>query len=270
MNRHDICILINSTPKYFYLLPLQLAMLRRYSAQIQWPVFLATEHPEHETVQLCQKDWGLQVLTLPETAAGFLESREMALRLLPQDIRYVLPLQEDFLLDRSADITALEDALFILDTDRHVSSLRLMPCPGPAHGDPLYVNGKAWRILTSSDTYLFTYQATLWRRLDLHLFFSKVLYEIGRQYPTAKTAAQKKQIALDLNFAEADRGQQIMRSLLPDCIHLSWPRAGKWPNAVYLCPWPYRPTAIVRGSLQPFAEELFHREQISLDNGARK
>jgi hypothetical protein len=46
-------------------------------------------------------------------------------------------------------------------------------------------------------------------------------------------------------------------------IHLAWPREGAHPNAVYLCPWPYRPTAVVRGLFESWANELAKREGFS-------
>jgi hypothetical protein len=35
-----------------------------------------------------------------------------------------------------------------------------------------------------------------------------------------------------------------------------------------LCPWPYRPTAIVKGRLEPWAEELGRREGFNLKPAA--
>ena len=60
-------------------------------------------------------------------------------------------------------------------------------------------------------------------------------------------------------------GQKILQKVLPNTYHLAWPRTGSWSNAVYLCPWPYRPTAVTRGNLEPFAKELFQREGVKLD-----
>lgn len=264
MDRQDVCILLNSTPKYFYLLPLQLTMLRRYAPMLQWPVYFATEEPDHTISVQLKEQFDVKILPIPKEKAGFFESRASALHLLPPEISYILPLQEDFLLDRSPDEKSLLDALFILDTDRYVSSLRLMPCPGPLANDPLYVNEKPWRILTEKNLYIFTYQATLWRRMDLKAYFEKVLHEVETRF-TKLSESDRKHLALTTNLAENPMGQRLLRSVLPDTMHLCWPRAGQWSNAVYLCPWPYRPTAVTRGRLEPFAEELFQREGVKFE-----
>lgn len=264
MERQDVCLLINSTPKYFYLLPLQLTMLRRYAPMMKWPIYFATEVPDHPIAKQLETEFQVNVLPLPQEKEGFLESREHALKLLPSEILYVLPLQEDFLLDRSPHIPSLLDALFILDTDRHVSSLRLMPCPGPHPEDVLYSREKSWKILGSKNQYLFTYQATLWRRLDLTIYFQTLLHSIEKNFGN-REEKDKKYLALTSNIGENHYGQKVVRQCLPDTIHLACPRLHENPNAVYLAPWPYRPTAVVRGSLEPFAEELFRREGVKFE-----
>ncbi len=264
MERSDVCILINSTPKYFYLLPLQLTLLKRYAPQLKWPIYFATEALDHPITIKLLVEFGVKVLSLSYSQEGFLESRQAALQKLPSNITYVLPLQEDFLLDRKPDYNALLDALFILDTDRTVSSLRLTPCPGPHFSDLQYSKEKPWKILSDRNEYIFTYQATLWRRMDLQMYYNELLSQIEKTNKTASDA-EKKQLALVHNVGESTFGQKILQKVLPNTYHLSWPRAGPWSNAVYLCPWPYRPTAVTRGTLESFAKELFEREGIKLD-----
>jgi hypothetical protein len=187
-----------------------------------------------------------------------------ALQQLPSPILYVLPLQEDFLVDRAVDKKNLLDALYILDTDRNVSSLRLMPCPGPHELDVSYSKDKPWKILGNKNIYIFTYQASLWRRMDLKFYFESLLMVMKKQFQL-KSEEDKKYLALTSNIGENRFGQDILKKALPDTLHLCWPRAGKWSNAVYLCPFPYRPTAVVRGKLEPFAEELFQREGVKFE-----
>ena len=261
MDRTDVCILINSTPKYFYLLPLQLTLLKRYAPHLKWPIYFATEALDNPITIKLMIEFGVRPIALPSSKAGFLESRLAGLQLLPSHITYVLPLQEDFLLDRKPDYDALKDALFILDTDRLVSSLRLTPCPGPHVTDLQYVRDKPWRILGDRNEYIFTYQATLWRRMDLQSYYKVLLEQVDKLY----NEEQKKHAALTINVGENAFGQQLLQKCLPNTYHLCWPRAGPWPNAIYMCPWPYRPTAVVRGNLEPFAKELFEREGIKLD-----
>lgn len=264
MDRQDVCLLLNSTPKYFFILPLQLTMLRRYAPHLQWPVYFATEVPDHPVANQLASEFGVQILPIPKEKQGFLESRQVALSLLPPSISFVLPLQEDFLLDRTPDEKSLLDALTILDTDRHISSIRLMPCPGPHETDILYSKDKPWKVLGEKNKYIFTYQATLWRRMDLSFYFQALLYAIDKDFGKREDS-EKKYLALTNNVGENHYGQDILKACLPNTFHLCWPRAHSSPNAVYLCPWPYRPTAITRGRLEPFAEELFRREGVKIE-----
>lgn len=264
MDRQDVCILLNSTPKYFYLLPLQLTMLRRYIPTLQWPVYFATEVPNHPIAKQLETEFSVKILALPKEKEGFLESRQVAISMLPSDILYVLPLQEDFLLDRTPNKKDLLDALFILDTDRSVSSLRLMPCPGPHETDVEYVKGKPWKVLGEKNIYVFTYQATMWRRMDLSAYFQALLYAIQKDFGN-RESKELKYLALTNNVGENKYGQEVLKACLPNTLHLCWPRAHTSPNAVYLCPWPYRPTAVTRGQLEPFAEELFRREGVKFE-----
>jgi hypothetical protein len=263
MDRQDVCILINSTPKYYYLLPLQLTLLQRYAPKLKWPIYFATEQLDHPIVLKLIIQFGVKVLALQGSESGFLESRLAALQKLSSEISYVLPLQEDFLLDRTPDYKALLDALFILDTDRFVSSLRLNPCPGPQSNDLVYTKDKPWKILGEKNQYIFTYQATLWRKMDILSYYKELIKHINRDYETEE---RRKYAALTLNLGETSFGQDLLQTCLPNVMHLSCPRAGSWSNAIYLCPWPYRPTAVVRGHLEPFAKELFEREGIKLES----
>jgi len=261
MERNDVCILINSTPKYYSILVLQVGLLRRYAPKLKWRVFLATEVPDHEVCQRLVKDFGVELVLLSQDDSGFLESRAAGVRGLPSEITYVLPLQDDFILDREPMYNMLEEACILLDMDRNIASMRLTPCPGPAKEDPLYNPSKVWKVLTDHDDMIFTYQATLWRRVDYYAFFKDLVIGVQRDYPDAVTVEQKRHIALNVNCAEVKYGQNLLKRQSGNFVlHLAYPRAGPWSNAVYLCPFPYRPTAIVRGKLENFAKELGKRE----------
>ena len=263
MDRTDIAYLINTTPKYFFLLPFHLTMLKRYAGNMRWPVYLATEAPvTHPILQHILEHFPfVTILPLKETQEGFLESRAAATAALPPSIQYVFPIQEDFILERIPFWNLIEQATYILDTNDSVQSLRFMPCPGPTgaqtFGDTL------WRILSyPEDGYLFTFQATLWRREAYQDYMNSLLQEINKAFGHPLTPQQKVEIQIRMNVAEVAFGQKILSEQAG--LHLAWPREGAQPNAVYLSPWPYRPTAVVRGKLEDWAEELAEREGVSL------
>ena len=241
--------LINTTPKYFYLLPLHITLLHRYS--VDWPIYIATEArdqlPDFSEVS------GVNIIDLPSDKEGFWDSRAEAVRRLPDHIKYVLPMQDDFLLE-GRPMTAVIDEAIALMENHPISSMRLMPCPGPK-GIPF--QSTKWRILDyPQDSLLFTYQATLWRREDYIEFMELLIKQVSH-----KPESQNR-VAIKMNLAESEQGHLLLKSL--GKLHLAWPREGNHPNAVYLCPWPYRPTAVVRGTLEPWAVELMHREGFSL------
>jgi len=276
MERADCAYLINTTPKYFYLLPLHIILLRRYAEGMNWPVYIATESPE----LLPLFDKSVSIIVLDQAESDFLTSRSAAVCKLPASIRYVFPIQEDFLLEGRPMEGPIADALRILDTDEEVDSLRLMPCPGPigleSYEGPKGQKGPKgpWKILQyPMDRLIFTYQATLWRRDAYQTYMNALVATL----PTHFTQAQKNRVGIKINLAEVEQGQKILLGLLPGMQkqtqknqkHLAWSRAGPQPNAVYLCPWPYRPTAVVQGGLELWATQLAEREGIPLA-GAQK
>lgn len=261
MNRTDVAYLINTTPRYFYLLRLHLSLLARYASEMKWPVFLATEVPDHPDItNLLMEFPSLKILPLTQDQEPFLESRLAATEKLPGDIKYVFPIQEDFLLEGRPMTDVLENGLQILD-ESAVASIRLMPCPGPVGTETF--RGSKWRILGDKDSLLFTFQATIWRRESYADYLRAVLKEI----PEGLSKAQKIDIQIRQNIAENHTGQGILRAnslRRENHFHLAWPREGSWPNAVYLAPWPYRPTAIVRGKIQKWALDLAEREGVAV------
>jgi hypothetical protein len=272
--------LVNSTPKYYYLLPLHFALLRRYnllSSQRLAAVVLATEVHDHPIVQQVARDYEVEILQIPAADAGFLDSRAAALKLLTaaapeRGWEFVLPVQEDFLVDRPAPLLSMADGhgpFLHLKAGKGVASVRLMPCPGPQ---------KVWNDMANyfdldpaHDTYGFTFQATLWRLEECAAWYAHLCEELERAWPRATTAPAKRiEMEVRANFAENADGQRLFWKWSAaqrggaGVKHQAHRREGPWSNAVYLCPWPYRPTAIVRGRLEPWAEELARREGISL------
>lgn len=265
MERKEVAYLINTTPKYFYLLPLHIALIRRYASGCRWDIWIATEEPDHPILA----DLGVKILTLPKEENGFLASRAAACRLLPDTYQYILPMQEDFLLEQPANSSALDEACKIFDFDSKVDSIRLMPCPGPVGTVPYsfewesWATKENWKILGSSDEYLFCFQATLWRRTALESWYTQLCAQFAVDYPNAMEE-EKRILEIRANYAENSKGQAYFRKWMKG-LHIAWTRVHKYPNAVYLSPWPYRPTAVVGGVLQPWAIALAKREGFELE-----
>lgn len=272
MDRQDIAYFVNSTPKYYYLLPFHFQLVRRYAPSLKWPLYIGTEEPEHPIIKEVSKKYGVHVISLRKEDSYFLESRFTTTERLPSNIKYVFPIQEDFLLQQRIDEDALTEALAVLDRDSDVLSIRLMPCPGPSSA---LATGPFCHI-TNAEKMVFTYQATLFRR-ETYALFMLTLMEYPMELLATKISIKnanirdselseeqrkerKKMIQIQYNIAEQMPGQTKFWELFGDKKHLAWPRAHSHPNAVYLCPWPYRPTAVERGVLQEWVYEFAERE----------
>jgi hypothetical protein len=263
MDRTDCAIVINTCPKYFYILETHFTMLRRYAPKLKWPVYLATESPNEFRISELAHAHNIHILPLDTRDADFFESRVAAIRALPSEIKYVLPIQDDFLLERPGpDGSALKNALEILDTDRDVLSIRLMPCPGSSAREPYW---GVWNKLLPQDLQ-FSYQATIWRR-EIYMDYMMRLIQQRNEFYPYMDKTKYNQYAVTTNPAETYPGLQLLKLMYPTGVHLCWPRVGAWANAVYQCPWPYRPTAIVKGKLQDWAVELARREGCYLSDG---
>ena len=148
-----------------------------------------------------------------------------------------------------------EEILQFMDKDTSIQSARVMPCPGPK-GSTRYKTS-FWHILDNPNDMIFTYQATLWRRSAYQNFMHLLCEYLNSMRLSQK---EKNHMAIKANIAEVEFGQSLLKA--QGGIHLAWPREGAHPNAVYLAPWPYRPTAVVQGVLQSWAEELADRERV--------
>lgn len=267
MERQDVAYFVNSTPKYFFLLKLHFTLLRRYAEDLKWPVYMVSEKPGDPILQELKETLGVEILEIPENESFFLESRLAACKRLPKEIKYILPIQEDFLLGSRIDAKGIEEALTIFDTDSEVVSIRLMPCPGPKAGSKRY---KMSSFLKLEEDFLFTFQATLWKREAYELFLSSLLdipddLFLERIPNSSKTEMQRKKwIQVDFNLAENTFGQRKIKEELGKKLHLGWPRAHVHPNAVFLCPWPYRPTAVEKGKVGDWVYEFAKREGVPI------
>lgn len=258
MDRCDVAYMLNSTPKYFYLLELHLTLLKRYAPSLKWPVFLVTEEPGHVEILRVKSIFPeLTVISIPAEDEAFFESRAEGVRALPAEIQYVFPIQEDFLLEGRPMDDVLKGMFEILDDNVSVSSMRLMPCPGPRGSCEFGESG--WKVVDwMVDEYVFTYQATMWRRESYQKFMDALIVGVEKEFGGGLSRKQKAHIQIQLNVAERELGREVLRKMTN--LHLAWPRGGQQANAVYLCAWPYRPTAVVQGKLETWAADLARRE----------
>jgi len=241
----------------------QIACIRRYAAKLHdIPIFLATElTPADSIVDRILNIHNVHYIKLQQDESGFIESRIAAVKYLPSDYELVLPLQEDFWLDRAPDYEALEQAVKIFRSDFRVKSIRLMPSPGPQPSDLIYKD--SWRILSEKDQYRFTFQATMWNASMYIKFLEKVLLSASKDFKdSGLVESEWARYCIRTNVAENSKGQDIFYRICMDSgnLHLSIKRDHVYPNAVFLAPWPYRPTAVVQGKLEPWAEEFMKRE----------
>jgi len=264
MERNDVVILVNSTPKYYYILNFFFGMLRRYAPILKWDIILATEEPDNSYCRAVEDKYSVIILPIPVESSGFLNSRLEALKLLVNKYKYCLPLQDDFILEGTMDSNAIKTLFEYFTADPKLVSARLMPCPGPKSRFEVY---PLWATIDNSDEYKFVFQATLWKTEACLEWYSRICRVLEELAPVATTSPSRRfQIELKENLAENYIGQaEFSRwSLEKEYNHIAWIRSGNWSNAVYLSPFPYRPTAIVRGALEPWAVELAKREGFSL------
>jgi len=248
----NTCILINSCPKYNYLAVISVQLIRRYAPDIKWPLYVAT-------TGLSEKEEGvLKTLAVhyvnqtEEENTDFIESRIHSLRFLQNHYSSVLLLQDDFFLDRNPLYTKLYESVKLVE--KGVSCARLMPCPGPT-GEALEQSSE-WKWIQEDAPYLFSFQAGLWSLPWLIEFFEEMVKESLLDFPKYK--CKKNHYWLTVNPCETAIGVSVCKRLGYKAVGFG--RAGPWSNAVFLSPWPYRPTAVEKGVIQPWAKEMIKRE----------
>jgi hypothetical protein len=214
IKKMDRCVyLVNSTPKYYFMLPLHFALIERYGTSVVQCMHkvLATEVPDHPICQKVAKEYGVEILPLKEEEAGFLDSRAAALRKLKEQGKweFVLPMQEDFLLDRTDGGSWIErGALSFLKGGEKVASVRLMPCPGPKK--PQSPDAAWWELDKKYDEYGFTFQATLWRLDSCLAWYEAITDRLEKMWPRDSTPPKRRiEIEVRGNFAENADGQRF-------------------------------------------------------------
>ena len=254
MLRTDVAYVVNSTPKYYFMLDPHFALMDIYARGLQWPVYIGSEVPE------AMKKYPALCIPLSDSDSGFWESRIATVEALPDTIKYILPMQEDFLLERKVDSEELEKILDYMDSHEEILSARLMPCPGPQSKIEVL---EGWSEITEKDEYLFVFQATLWRREAYVSYLKMIIQEAKHLYPNVDEREWNKK-AVNENLAENSYGCRIFLKCFKGKKHLAWIRTSSRPNAVYDSIWPYRPTAIVKGVFQEWAKEMLIREGIPI------
>jgi hypothetical protein len=226
--------------------------IRRYATELKWPIYLATAGLDDEQKAMLMAI-GIRMIEQGPENGDFLESRIEALRILRDTYSHILLLQDDFFLDRAPSYDALASTVEMMTENPEIVCTRLMPCPGPT-GDVVF---EKWREIIVEPYCYFSFQAGIWSVPWLMRFFEGV---IKRATPLMAKYPQysRNQFWLLVNPCEKGIGTDVAVELGGRFV--GWPRAGRWSNAVYLSPWPYRPTAVEKGVLQPWAKKMLKRE----------
>jgi hypothetical protein len=153
------------------------------------------------------------------------------------------------------DSLSAEIAIGMMTENPEIVCTRLMPCPGPT-GDVFL---EKWKEIVVDPYCYFSLQAAIWSVPWLMRFFEGV---VRRATPLISKYPQysRNQFWLLVNPCETKVGTDIAVELGGRFV--GYPRIGRWSNAVYLSPWPYRPTAVEKGVIQPWATEMLKREEI--------
>ena len=251
---NSVCVLINSCPKYNNLAVASCCFIRRYAAKLTWSIYLATAGLNDEQRGFLMAA-GINLIEQGPENGDFLESRIEALRVLRDIFTHVLLLQDDFFLDRSPSYEDLASTVDMMTANPEIVCTRLMPCPGPT-GD--MVLGK-WQEINVDPHRYFSFQASLWSISWLMRFFEEVIRR-ATPYMSKYPQYSRNQFWILVNPCESNVGSDVAVELGGKFV--GFPRAGRWPNAVYLSPWPYRPTAVEKGVIQPWAKEMLKREDL--------
>lgn len=185
---------------------------------------------------------GVEVLGLPRDYGWCLNLAEGVVRTAlahPEDAA-VLVLQEDFLINATPDLVALDalDAFFAAHPS--VGAVRLYPCPGPVDETPVATLG-SYHLgeIHPGEFYRVSCQATAWRRECL----MEVLWRVATQAPRASATDFE---ICGMGLPTKWRVLGVLRS------------ATRWPIAYYC-------SAISRGEWEPDAVAFLAARGITVD-----
>lgn len=264
-NQTRTCILVNSCQKYSYILHPFFIMWKRWWKDCDLPMFLACDGNLHEF----REEYDINTIEQEEDY-GFVEGRVHALKKLEQ-YDNVIMLQDDFIIERNVDNKMICLLIDIMNKEKDIACIRLMPCPGPS-GKYYTFNNVNFREFKEDSWCRFSYQASLWNRKYYIRFFEELIdsiktniyntYSSEDSYNMINNKSYWNYLWVRVNIAESPFARTILNKY-PEKL-LGVIRDGDEPNAVYRSPIPYRPTAIVKGKLEEWAKELFKREGINI------
>jgi REP element-mobilizing transposase RayT len=241
-------------------------MLRRWWVHCDLPIYLACDG----NLQEYKDTYDINIIE-QEKDYGFVEGRVHALKLL-EEYDNVIMLQDDFIIERFVDNDTIHKLIEIMNNDKNIGCIRLMPCPGPKGKTHLFGNGIQLGEFERECWCRFSFQAAIWKREYYIRFFEELKEDIKKNIykSTYKKDADAlindseywRKLWFKSNIAENRYGCKF--TLRYPEVLLGIIRDGEYSNAVYRSPIPYRPTAIVRGKLEDWAKDLFKRENINI------
>ena len=271
----NVCILVNSCSKYRYILHPFFIMWKRWWKDCKLPMYLACDGDLTEF----KDTYGIHIIE-QEKDYGFVEGRIDALKKL-DNYDFVIMLQDDFIIERYVDNDTIDKLMDIivksyentLDNE-HIACIRLMPCPGPEGELYKFGNGIELKEFENQCWCKFSFQAAIWNRHYYIRFFEDLIDDVKTNIYKTHYKKTADKIVDDLNYwnklwfkmniAENEYGSRFTCRYPEKFLGII--RDGKQANAVYKSPIPYRPTAIVRSKLEPWARDLFKRENIDINH----
>ena len=226
-------IIIASTHKYCYIWNPFFDLLKKFWPDHPEVYFMSDGSPEY----LADK-YQIRVFNVHKDL-GFLETYEYLLDFVKTPT--VILLQEDFLIERPVNKELINDLIETFKTHKDIGYIRCTPCPGPK-GNAIQYPKVMLGLFHPQQDYLFSFQATIWRVS----FLSQLLQ--GYQHRSTILNIEK-----DLTQLLSRTSHKLLGII----------RTDNSPDGVFQSPIPYRPTAIIKGQIQPWAIELIKKHQIN-------
>lgn len=219
-------IVISSTSKFKYIWHTFLYRLRKYWPDCPYQIYFTSDGD----CQYLVDKYKINVFQ-QKSDLGFLEGYRYVCHKISYKYKYFILLQDDFLIEKDVKQNILAKYEDIMENN-NFGFIRIMPCPGPKGERKKFGDIELGRINKNED-YSFSYQTSLWK-LD---YFLRIT---DPPIPRWDDFNMSRKMKLDKNTEEL----------------WGFIRPFKEWNAVYKCPIPYRPTAILKGKLLDWAKPL--------------